>query len=101
LRLGFVDHEIAAAEVLTVERVDGFFGVFVGGNFDEGETARLPGEPVANEIDGRGSNSDLSEPLVELVLRRGKRKVANVELLHLPLLLPGTHVGVAERAEEQ
>jgi hypothetical protein len=49
LRFGFVDDEVTPAEILTVEGIDGFLGVFIAGDFDESETARLAGEAVANE----------------------------------------------------
>jgi hypothetical protein len=83
LWLGFVDYEIASAEILAVESVDGLLGVFVRGDFHETETARLPGEAIPNESYGRRSNSDLRKPFVELVFCGGKREVPNVELLHL------------------
>jgi hypothetical protein len=48
---GFVDHEVAAAKVLAVKAVDGAFRIFVIGNFDEGEAARLTREAIANQTD--------------------------------------------------
>jgi hypothetical protein len=84
LGASFVDDKVPAAEILAVEGVDGAVGVFVVGNLDEGETARLPGKTIANEIDTRGSNTDLSKPLLHLFFRRGKRKITDVKLLHLP-----------------
>ena len=80
----FVDDEVPAAKILAVEGVNGTASVIVVGNFDESEAARLSRETIANEIDTRGSNTDLSEPLLELLFRRGKRKVTHVKLLHLP-----------------
>jgi len=47
-------------------------------------------KPIANQIDAEGVTPILREPLVELVFRRGKRKITDIELLHLLLLLPGT-----------
>jgi hypothetical protein len=84
LRPGFVDHEVSPAEILTVHGINRAVSVFVVVDFDEGEAARLSGETIANEIDTRGSNTDLGEPLVELIFRGRKRKIPDVELLHLP-----------------
>jgi hypothetical protein len=83
LRTGFVDDEIAAAEVLAVHGIDGAISFFVIGDFDESETARLTGETITNEINSRGIDTSLREMLVQGILRRGKRKIANVKLLHL------------------
>jgi hypothetical protein len=83
LRLGFVDDQIASAKILTIQASDGLLCVFVGGDFDESEAARLPGEAIADKRDSRRSDSNLREPFVELIFCGGKRKVTNVELLHL------------------
>jgi hypothetical protein len=84
LRPSFVDYQVPPAEILPVQRVDGAICVFVALHFDEGKTARLSREAVSNQIDARGSNADLREPFLQLLFRRGKRKIADVELLHLP-----------------
>jgi hypothetical protein len=86
----FIHHEVSPAEILTVQGVHGAIRVFVIGHFNEGEPARLSRKTIANQIDARGSYSDLREPLVELLFRRGKRKITDIELLHLLLLLSGT-----------
>jgi hypothetical protein len=83
LRLGFVHDQIASAKVLTIQAIDGFLCVFVGGNFHESEAARLPGEAIPDKRDRRRSDSNLRKPFVELVFCGGKRKVTNIELLHL------------------
>jgi hypothetical protein len=102
LRLGtcFIHHEVSPAEILTVQGVHRAIRVFVVGHFNEGESARLSRKTVANQIDARGSYTNLRKPLVELLFRRGKRKISDIELLHLLLLLPGTELRVAERAED-
>jgi hypothetical protein len=84
LRPSFIYHQVPAAEILSIEGIDSAIGVFVVLDFDEGETARLSREPVPNEIDARGSNADLCEPFLKLLFRRRKRKIADIELLHLP-----------------
>jgi hypothetical protein len=80
----FIYHQVASAEILAVQRIHRAIRIFVIIHFDEGESARLSGKPIANEIDARGCYTDLREPLVELLFRSGKRKVPNIELLHLP-----------------
>jgi len=100
LRTRFIHYKVSSAKILAVQGVDSAVCVFVIRDLDEGETTRLARETVADKIDGRRCYTDLREPLVELLFRRGKRKISDVELLHLSLLLPGTHVRVAERAED-
>jgi hypothetical protein len=80
----FIHNKVPPTEILTVEGIYGTFRVFVGVHFDEGETARLPRETVANKIYRRGSYADLREPFVELVFRRGKGKIPDIKLLHQP-----------------
>jgi hypothetical protein len=84
LRPRFVDYQVSSAEVLTVQRINRPIGIFVIAHFNEGEAARLPGETIADQIYARGSYTDLREPLLKLIIRRGKRKIPNIELLHLP-----------------
>jgi hypothetical protein len=86
----FIHYEVSPPEILTVQGVHGLIRFFVIRHFDESEAARLSREPIANQIDAGGSYADLRKPLVELVFRRGKRKITDIELLHLLLLLPGT-----------
>src|SRR5712664_921656 len=86
----FIYNEVSPPEILTVQGVHRAIRVFVIGHFNESEPARLSRKPVANQIDARGSYTDLRKPLVELLFRRGKRKISDIELLHLSLLLPGT-----------
>ena len=57
LRAGFVDYEVPATEVLTVEAVDSAIRIFIAGDFDEGEAARLACEAVTNETDCRRGDS--------------------------------------------
>jgi hypothetical protein len=84
LRPRFIDHEVSPAEILTVQRINGAIRVLVITHFDEGESTRLARKTIADQIDTRGSYTHLREPFVELVFRGGKRKIPNVELLHLP-----------------
>jgi hypothetical protein len=82
LRTSFVDNEITAAEVLAVHGIDGAIRFLVVGDFDESKTARLTCETIANEIDCRGIDASLRKKVVQRILRCGKRKIANVKLLH-------------------
>ncbi len=65
LRTGLVDDQVAAAKVLPVHGIDGTVGLFVIGNFDESETARLPCETVTNEIDCGRIDTSLREIVVQ------------------------------------
>jgi hypothetical protein len=65
-RLGprFVDDQVSSAKILPVQRVNGALCVFIVGNFDESETARLTRKTIADQIDRRGRHSNLREPFV-------------------------------------
>jgi hypothetical protein len=67
LRAGFVDHKVPATKVLTVQAVDRTIRVFITGNFDEGKAARLARKPVTDQTNCRGINSQLTEPLLQLL----------------------------------
>jgi hypothetical protein len=84
LRTCFVHHEVAPAKILTIQRIYRAVCVFIAIHFDEREPARLARKAVADEIDAGRCYTDLREPLVELIFRSGKRKIPNIELLHLP-----------------
>src|SRR5712664_1978580 len=86
----FIHHQVSSAKILTVQGIHRAIRIFVIGHFNEGEPARLSRKAIANQIDARGCYTDLRKPLVELLFRRGKRKITDIELLHLLLLLPGT-----------
>jgi hypothetical protein len=84
LRPRFIDHQISPAEILAVQRIDGTVRIFVTVNFNEREPAGLPGKTIANQIHTRWTDTRLSEPFMDLIFRRGKWKIPNIELLHLP-----------------
>jgi hypothetical protein len=92
LRPSLIHHQVPTTEILTVQRIDRAIRIFVVAHFNESETTRLARKTIADQVDTRGSYTDLREPLVKLIFRRGKRKIPDVELLHLPLLLPGTQL---------
>jgi hypothetical protein len=83
LRTGFIDHQIAAAEILTIEGIHRAVCFFVVVNFDESKTARLARKAVANQIDCGRVNTRLREKFMKRIFRGGKRKIPNVKLLHL------------------
>jgi hypothetical protein len=95
LRSRFVHHQVSSAKILTVQRIDRALRIFVTVYLNECKTARLARETIPNEIDTRGTDTDLREILCNLFIRRGKRKIANVELLHLPA--PSARNPVASR----
>jgi len=82
LRASFVDDEIPASEVLSVHGVDGAIRLFVIADFDESKTTRLAREAVTNQIHCGGVDTGLCEKIVQRILRRGERKITNIELLH-------------------
>ena len=59
LGTGFVDYQVPATEILTVQAGHCAVGIFIVGNFDEGEAARLAGETITNQTDCRGTYSHL------------------------------------------
>jgi len=65
LRTRFIDYQVAPTEVLPVHRIDCAIRFLVVRDFDEGESARLAGEPVANEIDCRGVYTSLREKIMQ------------------------------------
>ena len=90
LRTCFVDHQVSPAEILPVQGINRPVRILVTINFDESEPARLTRETVPNEVDTRRGYTHLRKPLLKLIFRCRKRKITDVELLHLLLLLPGT-----------
>jgi len=83
LRTRFINHQIAATEVLTVQRIHRAVGFFIVGNFDESKTAGLSRETITNQIDCGRVDTRLREKFMKRILRGGKRKIPNVKLLHL------------------
>src|SRR5208283_912099 len=49
LRTRFVDDKVPAPEVLTIQARHGAVGIFIVGDFDEGETPRLSREAIPNQ----------------------------------------------------
>jgi hypothetical protein len=83
LRARFVHHQVASAEILAVQGIHGAIRFFVVTDFNKCEPARLSRKAVANQIHCRGIYTCLREKFVQGILRRGKRKITYIELLHL------------------
>jgi hypothetical protein len=86
----FIHHQVSPAKILPVQRINRPVRIFVAVDLHEGETTRLTRETVTNQINPRGRYPHLRKPLLKLFLRRRKRKITDIELLHLSLLLSGT-----------
>src|ERR1700730_7218448 len=67
LRTRFIDYQVPATEILTVEIGDRAIRFFIIRNFDEGKTPRLAREPIPNQIDCGRVYAYLSEPLLQLL----------------------------------
>jgi hypothetical protein len=95
LRPRFVYDQVSAAEILTVQRIHGAIGFFVVVDFNKRESARLAGETIANQIYRRRTDTRLRKKIMQLILRRGERKISHVELLHLRT--PSARIQIASR----
>src|SRR6201993_702760 len=83
LRTRFIDYQVPATEILTVEIGDRAIRFFIIRNLDEGKTPRLAREPIPNQIDCGRVYANLSEPLLQLLFRCREREITDVKLLHL------------------
>src|SRR4029077_13791141 len=92
LRTGFVDFQIAPADLLAIEGRDRFCRLFVVGHFHKAEAARPPGLA----IHGHMHASELAEWLEERtqVCRCGlEAHVAHKQVLHALCLLTECNIG--------
>ena len=99
LRTRFVDYQVPATEILTVEIGDRAIRFFIIGNFDEGKTPRLAREPIPNQIDCGRVDPYLSEPLLQLFFRCREREITDVKLLHLGTPSARNLTTIAERTD--
>ena len=76
--LGFVDGEIAAAEVVVVQLFDRALRFLVGGHLDEAEAPRPSRRHVAHDLHALDRPAACKE-LLEILLPRAVREVAHVE----------------------
>ena len=100
-RLGtrFIDNEVPASEILSVQGSHGAIGFFIIGNFNEGETTRLSRETISNQADSRGIHTNLPKPFLQLLFRCGERKIPDVKLLHQRTPSARNLTTIAERTE--
>jgi hypothetical protein len=99
LRTRFVDYQVPATEILTVEIGDRAIRLFIICDFDEGKTPRLAREPIPNQIDCGRVYAYLSEPLLQLLFRCREREITDVKLLHLGTPSARNLTTIAERTE--
>jgi hypothetical protein len=78
---GFVDGEVAAIKVATVQLLHCGFGFAVIRHFDERKAARLSGIAVAHDVDGI-HGAELGECLAQRVFVCLEIQVAHVNILH-------------------
>src|SRR5208337_2917378 len=100
LRPRFVDDKVPAPEVLTVQARHGAVGVFIVGDFDEGETSRLSREAIPNQADCGGIHTHLPKPFLQLLFRSVERKITHIKLLHQRTPSARNLTTIAERTEE-
>jgi hypothetical protein len=99
LRTRFIDYQVPATEILTVEIGDRAIRFFIIRYFDEGKTPRLAREPIPNQIDCGRVYAYLSEPLLQLLFRCREREITDVKLLHLGTPSARNLNTIAERTE--
>jgi hypothetical protein len=99
LRTRFIDYQVPATEILTVEIGDRAIRFFIIGDFDEGKTPRLAREPIPNQVDCGRVDPYLSEPLLQLLFRCREREITDVKLLHLGTPSARNLNTIAERTE--
>src|SRR6201993_235805 len=99
LRTRFIDYQVPATEILTVEIGDRAIRFFIIRNLDEGKTPRLAREPIPNQIDCGRVYAYLSEPLLQLLFRCREREITDVKLLHLGTPSARNLTTIAERTE--
>jgi hypothetical protein len=100
LRTRFVNDQVPAPEILTIETRHGAIGVFIVGDLDEGETTRLSREAIPNQTDCGGIHTHLPKPFLQLLFRSVERKITHVKLLHQRTPSARNLTTIAERTEE-
>jgi len=95
----FIDYQVPATEILTVEIGDRAICFFIIRDFDEGKTPRLAREPIPNQVDCGRVDPYLSEPLLQLLFRCREREITDVKLLHLGTPSARNLNTIAERTE--
>lgn len=85
-RACFVDSQVSAIDVLTIDRLDGCATLSVIGELDETEATRASGFAIHDE-GGRGDLSVFGEHFAKPIFGRGVREVSNIELDHCDTFL--------------
>src|ERR1700722_18956930 len=80
-RAGFIYFQIAAADVFSVERRDGFRCFGIVGHFDETETARAAGLAIGGDVHA-GELAEGLEEGAKIFCSGLKAHVANKQILH-------------------
>jgi len=80
-RTSLVHNDIAAHEILAVETLNGAISLFVVVNLNEAESARLARKAVAYQRNSRRGDARLGEQSIQLLFRRLKWKITDVEFL--------------------
>ena len=75
---GFIDHEIAAIDILAVERLDGFLSFFLAAHRNKPKTARALGCAVHHE-ESLGDGSERGEQFFKRSFRRLEGEIAYIE----------------------
>jgi hypothetical protein len=100
LRTRFVNDQVPASEILTIETRHGTVSVFIVGDLDEGEATRLSREAIPNQTDCGGIHTHLTKPFLQLLFRSVERKITHVKLLHQRTPSARNLTTIAERTEE-
>jgi hypothetical protein len=87
LRTSFVHHQRAPQEILPVQRFDRFSCIRIVCDFSESKSARLIGNPVAQQTDRIGLDSDFREQSCDLIFGSFKRQISQIQFLHGPFSL--------------
>jgi hypothetical protein len=81
-RTRFIDDNVAAHQILTIERLHRASGLFVIGHFDETKAAKLPGGLISNQRDGGRGNARLREPVDQVLFGSLERQIAYIKFFH-------------------
>jgi hypothetical protein len=82
----FIHNDVAAHEVLTIERLDCASCLLIVLHFYEAETSKLSRHLIANQVDTGSRNPGLGEPVDDVLLSRLKRQVPYIQFFHNGLL---------------
>jgi hypothetical protein len=78
----FIHNDVTPHEVLAIERLYRFAGIFIAGHFDEAKSPQLSRHLIANQCDLNSGDTGLLEPSTHILLGSLKRQIANIQLFH-------------------